>query len=86
MIIASIPTRYHGEVFLWSIINSDFDQVDGAGVAAKGDLDRRSFLQREIDITSEQVGGAGGYQPHRRPRMCQTVGDDAHRAVTLRHR
>jgi hypothetical protein len=48
---------------------------------AKGDLDGVEFLEWQIEVSSQQVAGAGRYQSQRNPGVGQTVGNVADCAV-----
>jgi hypothetical protein len=72
----------HREMLGRVIIDSELDQIDRPGMPGEGDLDRRIFLQREVEVAREEIGGTGGHQPHRYARASQAVGDDPDRTIT----
>ena len=72
---------HHGEMLWRTVVDSDPHQIYQAYLPAKGDLDGVDFLKWKIQVSSQQVAGAGRYQPQRNPGVGQTVSDVADCAV-----
>lgn len=64
-----------------TVVDSDPHQIYQADLPGKGNLDCVEFLKWKIEVSSQQVAGAGRYQSHRNPGVGQTVGDEADCAV-----
>jgi hypothetical protein len=54
---------HHGEMLWWMVVDSDVHQIHQAYLPGKGDLDGVYFLKRKVQVSCQQVAGAGRYQP-----------------------
>jgi hypothetical protein len=66
----------------WTVVDGDLHQIYRAYLAAEGDLDGVDFFKWQIQVSRQQVAGAGRYQPQRNPGVGQPVGDVADCAIT----
>jgi hypothetical protein len=72
---------HHGEMLRRTVVDSDLHQVNLAYLPAEGDLDGVCFLKWKIEVSSQQITGAGRHQAERNPGMGENVGYVADGAV-----